>query len=303
MNTAVYRAVAADATPYFVKLRSGAFDAAAVAIPRFLHDLGIAPIIAPMATTTGDLWARVEAFAVIVSPFVAGENGFAAPLSDRQWIDLGAALRGMHTAVVPPSLGASIPHERYSPHWRDLTRIFQARVEEESFPEPIAAQLAAFMREKRDEISHIVARAEALGSALQAQSPVHVLCHADIHGGNVLIGADGALSIVDWDTLIFAPKERDLMFVGGGIGAGWNSAREDALFYRGYGPTEIDLLALTYYRYERIVQDFAAYGEQLLLTDAGGADRAAALGYFRSQFLPNDVIAIAHRTDALLQSR
>ena len=230
---------------------------------------------------------------MIVFPFVAGENGFTAPLSDRQWIDLGAALRGIHATVVPPSIGASIPHERYSPYWRDLVRMFQARVEEQTFPEPVAAQLAAFMRDKRDEISRIVTRAESLGVALQAQPPGHVLCHADIHGGNVLLGPDGALSIVDWDTLIFAPKERDLMFVGGGIGAGWNSAREDVLFYRGYGPVEIDLVALAYYRYERIVEDFAAYGEQLLLTDEGGADREAALGYFRSQFQPNDVIAIA----------
>ncbi|MGI8858287.1 MAG: phosphotransferase enzyme family protein [Thermomicrobiales bacterium] len=304
VNTAVYRVVADDATPYFLKLRgwlrSGAFDEATVAIPRFLHDEGIAQIIAPIATNTGRLWARIDAFAMTLSPFITGQNGFAAPLSDRQWIELGAALRNIHTVVVPPSLSAAIPHERYAPHWRDRVRAIQSRVEETAFTEPIAAQMAAFLRAKREEIVRIVARADALGDALRARSSAPVLCHADIHAANVLIGTDGALYIVDWDTLIFAPKERDLMFIGGGIGGAWNSAREEARFYAGYGQTAIDLEALAYYRYERIVEDIAEYCERLLMTDGAGADRAVGLGKFPNQFLPNHVVAIAYRTDQLL---
>lgn len=300
VNTAVYRVVADDATPYFLKLRSGTFDEATVAIPQFLHDQGIAQIIVPIQTRARQLWTRVDGFAVILSPFVVGENGFAAPLSDRQWFELGVARRGIHTAVVPQPLREGIPHEIYSPHWRNFVRTIQARVEDTAFTEPVAAQLAAFLRARRDEISQIVGRADALGTALRARSLDDVLCHADIHAANVLIGTDGALSIVDWDTLIFAPKERDLMFIGGGIGEVWNSAREEALFYRGYGQAEIDPMALVYYRYERIVQDIAAYCEQLLLTDEGGADRAPALRYFLDQFLPNEVVAIAFRSDTLL---
>ncbi len=32
-----------------------------------------------------------------------------------------------------------------------------------------------------------------------------------------MIDKEEALYIVDWDTLIFAPKERELMFIGAGI--------------------------------------------------------------------------------------
>jgi len=202
-------------------------------IPRFLHDRGIAQVLAPIATYAGHLWTRVDAFAVILYPYIAGRNGFEASLSERQWISLGAALRGIHTATVPPSLGAQIPRERYSPHWRDRVRTFQSQVEEATFADPVAAELAAFLRARRAEISHLVGRADALGSALRARSPAPVLCHADIHGGNVLIGADGALHIVDWDTLTFAPKERDLMFVGAGIFGVWNGAREGGMVLSG----------------------------------------------------------------------
>jgi len=300
VDTVVYRVVTDDATSYFLKLRSGRFDATTVAIPRFLHDQGITQIVAPIETTAHHLWTRAGAFAVILSPFVTGRDGFAAPLSERQWIELGVALKAMHTAVVPHALRPSIPQETYTPYWRDLVRTFQARVEATTFADPVAAALAASLRANRDDISHIVARADALGDALRARSPAPVLCHADIHGGNVLIGADQALSIVDWDTLTFAPKERDLMFGGGGVGGVWHDAQEEAWFYQGYGRTEIDWRALAYYRYERIVEDIAAYGEQLLLTDEGGPDRAHGLRFFRAQFLPNNVVEIAYRTDRVL---
>ena len=79
-------------------------------------------------------------------------------------------------------------------------------------------------------------------------------CHADIHAGNVFIDTHNKLYIVDWDTLIFAPKERDLMFIGGGI-EHWYKEEQSGLFYKGYGFVEINLPALFYYRYERIIDD------------------------------------------------
>ena len=166
----------------------------------------------------------------------------------------------------------------------------------------VAEALAAFLRTRREEISHLVERAEQLGTALQVRSPEHVLCHADIHGRNVLIGANDALHIVDWDTLIFAPKERDLMFICGGVGGIWNNAREEELFYQGYGQAEINPVALVYYRYERIVEDIAAFCEQLLLSAEGGTYREVSLRKLVDAFQPNNVVEIAHASDTLLRA-
>ncbi len=69
------------------------------------------------------------------------------------------------------------------------------------------------------------------------------------------------------------------------------------MFYEGYGKTEIDLKALVYYRYERIIQDLAAMGEQLLLTTEGGADRERSYGWFTSNFEPGSAIEIAAKTE------
>ena len=104
--------------------------------------------------------------------------------------------------------------------------------------------------------------------------------------------------MVDWDNPILAPKERDLMAIGGGLMGNWRPPQEEELlFYRGYGDVQIDTQALAYYRYERIIQDIAVYCEQLLLTVDGGEDRAQALHYLMANFLPGSTIALAYRSD------
>jgi spectinomycin phosphotransferase len=104
--------------------------------------------------------------------------------------------------------------------------------------------------------------------------------------------------LVDLDAPILAPKERDLMSIGAGLMGEWHTpAEEAALFYRGYGPTAIDPVALAYYRYERIVADIAVECGQIFLSSDGGADRAQALDFLKSNFLPDHVIEIAYRAD------
>jgi spectinomycin phosphotransferase len=91
------------------------------------------------------------------------------------------------------------------------------------------------------------------------------------------------------------------MFIGGGIGNGrYSPEQEEALFYAGYGQTEIDPVALAYFRYERIVQDFAAYSEEILLTDGDSEDRPEGLRRVMSQFQPNAVIDMAYHAEKLL---
>ncbi len=303
VNTAVYRGVAEDQTPYFLKLRKGAFDVITVSVPHFLKAQGIGAMIAPLKTTTGQLWAGLGDFKMILYPFVEGKNGYEAALSDGQWRDFGAALRQIHTVPLPPALAGSIPGETFSPEWREMVKAFQAQIEENEYADPAAAKLAALMRARREEICRLVTRTDALGLALQRRlltlgTPEgweQVLCHTDIHPGNLLLGTNDALYIVDWDNPVLAPKERDLMLIGGC--PTWNNPREVILFYQGYGPVEIDPTALAYYRYERIIQDIAAYCQQLLKSSAGGQDREQSFTYFASNFLPGHEIEIACERD------
>jgi spectinomycin phosphotransferase len=209
-------------------------------------------------------------------------------------------MRAVHATQLPAGLHERVRREDYGPRRRRTVQAFHAEVEQRAYDDPIAARFAAFWRTKRDEIQCMVERAAKLAQALQNRAGDLVVCHADLHAGNVLLGGDDALAIVDWDEVILAPKERDLMSVGGGLFGGWNQDQEAAWFYAGYGPTEIDPLVLAYYRHERIVADIAAYAEQIFGLQGIADDREAGLRQVMSQFRPGEVVEIAHSSYAEL---
>jgi spectinomycin phosphotransferase len=295
VNNAVYRVTADSGTAYFLKLRRGNFDEIAVAVPAFLHAQGIRQVMAPITTTTQDLWVHTHGFDWILYPFFEGETGFEVALSKTQWIALGQSIKAVHTTPLPAALAKRVPQEGFSPRWRNSVKAFHKQVEQNRYEDPIASSLAAFWLTKRDEIASIVERADQLADALERRTVDRVVCHSDLHGWNVLVGADEELAIVDWDEPILAPKERDLMFIGGGVGGIWNSDQETSWFYQGYGQTEVDLAALCYYRYERIVVDIAERAEQIFGMHGSVEERQKGLR-LREQFLPNNVVDIAHRT-------
>ena len=296
LRTAVYRVLADDGTAYFLKLRRN-FKEIVVRVPIFLRDNGIQEIIVPLETKSKQYWADFGNYKLILYPFIEGKDGFDIELSDIHRRTLGTAFKRIHTAQVPPELKILIPKETFSLGWREDMKSYQAKVESETFTDPTAVKLAEFIKSKQSEITRLIERAEQLASELQSKSLELVLCHTDIHGGNILISDNGELYIVDWDDPILAPKERDLMFIGGGIDYIWKSQQEEAIFYEGYGKTEINIAALAYYRYERVIEDLAVICEQILLTDEGGADRERSFGWFTSNFEPGQTIDIAEKTD------
>jgi len=302
-RTAVYRVLAEDGTVYFLKLRKK-FNDVIVRVPLFLKESGIQEIIVPFETESGQHRADFGEYKIILYPFMEGKDGFERELTDQHRRTLGAAFRKIHTTQIPPELKKNIRKETFSSEWRDDMESYQAKVEGKAFTEPTASKLVAFMKSKRNEIIRLIERAEQLASKLQSEPLELALCHTDIHGGNILIRADGqppVLYIVDWDDPILAPKERDLMFIGGGIDEIWKSKREEAVFYEGYGETKINLSALTYYRSARGFEDLVVICEQLLLTDEGGADRERSYGWFTSNFEPGQTIEIANDTYKLLK--
>ena len=298
MGTVVYRVATDDGTAYFMKLRKN-FKEIIVRVPLFLKDNGISEIIAPLETKSKERWADFGEYKMILYSFIDGKNGFERELTDDHRRILGAALKGIHTAQIPSELKQLIPQETFSAQWLETLRSFQEQAETDVFQDATAAKLTEFMKSKRNEITGLIERTEQLVSGLQSKPLAFVLCHTDIHGGNILIGDNDELYIVDWDDPILAPKERDLMFIGGGIDGIWKSQREETVFYKEYGKTEIDLKALAYYRYERIIEDLVVICEQLLLSDEGGADRERSYGWFISNFEPGQTIEIAAKTDQL----
>lgn len=303
-NTAVYCAKTSDGTAYFTKLRCDDFNDMSLLVPQMLCEQGVAHIIRPLATRDGRIWTQVGEFFLSVYPFIVGRDAYEVGMTDAHWIEFGRTLKAIHTAALPLKIEARIPKETFSGQWRERVRQFQKKIAETTFMDPVSVALVNLMKKEHGVIDTLVRRAHLLGEVLQGNPSPFVLCHADIHAWNVLIQSDNTFYVVDWDTIMLAPKERDLMFVASGLfGDARTPEQEVELFYHGYGDvTQVDPVALAYYRYERIVQDIADYCDRIFLTKPGGENRAQGLRQLSSQFEPGQVIDIAFRSEQFLPS-
>ncbi|HAU1992208.1 TPA: aminoglycoside O-phosphotransferase APH(9)-Ia [Legionella pneumophila] len=296
MNAFGYKADS-ESNSYFVKLKYGHHDEINLSIIRLLHDSGIKEIIFPIYTRDAKLFQQIDHFKIIVYPFIDAPNGFTQNLTEKQWQQLGKVLRQIHETSVPTAIQQGLRKETYSPKWREMVRSFYNKIGFDDSDDQITADFKSFFNQKIDSIHRLVDSSEELTKKIQLNLDKYVLCHSDVHAGNVLVVNEESIYIIDWDEPMLAPKERDLMFIGGGIGNVWNKPHEIDYFYEGYGKTNVDKIILSYYRHERIVEDIAVYGQDLLSRDQNNESRLESFKHFKSMFDPNDVVEIAFSSD------
>ncbi|AMP89863.1 aminoglycoside O-phosphotransferase APH(9)-Ia [Legionella pneumophila] len=296
MNASGYKADS-ESNSYFVKLKYGHHDEINLSIISLLHNSGVKEIVFPVHTLEAKLFQQVDHFKMIVYPFIDAPDGFTKNLTEKQWKQLGKVLRQIHETTVPTSIQQRLRKETYSPKWREMVRSFYSQIGLDESDDQITTDFKSFFNQKIDSIHRLVDSSDDLSKKIQPDLDKYVLCHSDVHAGNVLVVNEESIYIIDWDEPMLAPKERDLMFIGGGIGNVWNKPHEIDYFYEGYGKTNVDKIILSYYRHERIVEDIAIYGQDLLSRVQNDESRLESFKHFKSMFDPNDVIEIAFSSD------
>lgn len=287
----VYRVICSGAQ-YFLKVRQSITNKASLHVTHYLHEHDVSNVMAPLPTVRQTMWAELNGYLLILYPFIEGSTGRVQGMSESQWITYGTTVRRIHGTDLPADLAAQMNRELFVPVGPSMVRDIELHLRAASIEDPTAEELAELWDRNREVIRALSQRAEELGSRL-AQSPVDFgLCHADIHTDNVMIDSGGKLWIVDWDETVLAPKERDLMFVvGGGISRQWVSPTNEQLFLQGYGDATIDPLAIAYYRYAWAISDIGDFGTQVLLrADLGPQSRRTALEFFKTLFLPGNIV-------------
>jgi spectinomycin phosphotransferase len=289
-----YRVEVRDGNSYFLKLKTNLTNLAALFVPRFLKDHGIEQVVAPIPTRTQKLFEEMDGFALILYPFIPGNEAMRVGISDEQWTEFGSVLKEIHFTRLPSDIARFVRREDFIPKWSRLALEMQKQVDATHFDDPYQKELAGFWKDKKEIIQAVIERAELIGKNLQQADLEFVLCHADIHTANILVTPDRELFIVDWDDTLFAPKERDLMFV---LEENMIHTREEQMFFAGYGNVEINQLALAYYRYEWCVQEIGDFGNRVFLTkDMGESTKQESVEGFIELFSKGDVIETALRT-------
>lgn len=291
----VYRVQTVDRRRYLLKVKYGRPTAASLLVPHYLHTHGFPEVVAPLPTRTDELAQPHGKFTLILYPFITGETGMAQGLRAEQWTRFGHLLRRLHTTQLPPMLVAQLPRETFASPFSHTVRKLDRLIAQGSYADHYQAALATFWQSRRAQIVLLVERMETLAHQLQAETPALVLCHADIHTANLLVDHQGALHIVDWDGVLLAPRERDLIFV---MERAVIQQETEHNLFSGYGEVTVNPLAFAYYRYLWVTQEFADYGSRVFLAkDIGTVTKQAAVDEFRRLFAPGDVIDVALATE------
>ncbi|WP_427888612.1 phosphotransferase enzyme family protein [Kribbella sp. GL6] len=250
----VWRATTAT-NAYAVKW-SGAGTNTGHQVAAFLADSGLPGVPEMIRTSEGGLWSVHAKKRLTVTPWIDGPRAAETGLTDEQWSEYGVLLRRVHDAEPPPRLRDALPrHSHIDARMPAVVDDVRRRLEA---PEGDVAEELAAVWATYDGII-----ADLLTNRPPAPTGPRVVCHGDPHIGNVLV--DGGLHLIDWDDVIHAPREQDLMFMLGGMGdVGPTTTAQREAFLTGYGPHTLDEDAIHYYRHVRAYEDVISWSHQSL---------------------------------------
>jgi spectinomycin phosphotransferase len=269
----VYRVMSEHGVPYLLKAKSGSFYEPSCFVPRYLNDQGISSVVAPLLTRGHTLWASFKDWTVIVYPFLDGDTNWTG-MTDEHWREVGTIFKRIHQVAPPSHCFQSLRKETFDPtEYSRWVRAFENQLAGEPRDLDVSERdLRSSWIAHQPTIIAGVTFLEKLAQSLQRRSGPYVLCHADLHPANLIRDPAGRVFVIDWDDVMLAPKERDFIFVGeapadGSVGC--------PPFFQGYGQTEIDWIALAYYRWERVVQDLIECVRTVFLRDDLGEETKA----------------------------
>jgi spectinomycin phosphotransferase len=196
---------------------------------------------------------------VIVYPFIEGDTSWTG-MTNEQWEEVGTIFQRIHQVRLSPVGFESLLKETFDPteyvRWVRTfeTQYLHSRHDGSDSWRALRTSWVAH----QSTISTTVTSLEKLAEVLKARSLPYVICHADLHPANLLRDQHGHVFVIDWDEVMLAPKERDFIFI--------REPPADA-FWEGYGGIEIDWTALTYYLWERVVQEVIACAGDVYFRD------------------------------------
>jgi len=263
VNAGVYRLTEKHGISYLLKAKRGLFYEPSGLVPRYLRDQGIVSIVAPIPTKQNKLWTQIGEWMVSLYPFIDGDTGWKVGMTDKNWRDLGTVFKQVHETALPPTGFPSLKKETLNPtaYIRWLSTFETQHVYSEG-NNATERTLLSCWRTNQSRIHKIVHLIEELAHLLQEQTEPEVICHADLHPGNILRDSADNIFVIDWDDVMLASKERDFIFVDA-----TKAEQELSPFFQGYGETKIHWSALTYYRCERVVQDMIVCTQEVFFRD------------------------------------
>lgn len=271
----------------FIRLAKTPSPPGSLLLQQQLHALDF-PTIPLLPTRDGGFASNFCGMELTVQPFVNGSSlmSLELVLTAR---DIGRIRSGIGqetSRLHELQTRISLPAETFSRYQAETRCILEVTTD------PVFEQ---FLEPRRQEIDLLLDTAETMGKRLKALEQDLVVCHGDLHEDNILLSDGGKFLIVDWDNVILAPRERDLMYF---MGDGWSDYLRG---YRGTRDVEVKQEVLSYYVIEWALQELVDYGSRVLFDDRFEAKgKADAMHQFKRLFEEDQDV---HRALKLIVAR
>jgi aminoglycoside phosphotransferase (APT) family kinase protein len=197
-----------------------AFDRlrAALVTVRALHDHGAAFAVAPIATRDGASVVRAgERFGVALYPYLDGQSfGWGEPQAPEHRRAVLDMVTAVHTA--PAAVRAHAMADDFVVPLCDVVAATIDAGGEVDDSGPYARPTARLLAEHAEPVRRLLARYDELVDTARAEPDRAVLTHGEPHPGNTMLTPAG-WRLIDWDTVLVAPPERDLWMLDPGDGS------------------------------------------------------------------------------------
>ena len=214
-------------------------------------------------------------YGVRVEPVVAGTPGVFGEYSPADRRSVAALVARLHCATDRVPADLPLVADLHIPSRASLETALR-EVDRPWESGPLAEPARALLAPRAEEVAERLSGHDALAARVRETRAGWVVTHGEPHGGNVIRDPAGGLHLIDWDTAMLAPRERDLQMVLDDDVTGWDEYRAVA------GPVELDRDALDLYRRLWALADIASFTAILRRPHADTEDMRHAYGALES---------------------
>jgi spectinomycin phosphotransferase len=211
-------------------------------------------VIGPIADSSGRWLHRLEErYSMAVFPFVDVESTeFGEFRNESDKNDAMRLIGGIHNATTQLSVDQLRKETLVVPNRPELLQVLGS-LDVTWNAGPYSEPARRLLRDHATALRQRLGEFDRLAAEVMADRSGWVVSHGEPHAGNIIRTRCGNMVVVDWDTVAYAPPERDLWMLLNGANPDWSAYRDTT------NVASLSDLALAAYRLHWSLSEIAIY--------------------------------------------
>jgi spectinomycin phosphotransferase len=125
-------------------------------------------------------------------------------------------------------------------------------------------RLKEVIHHQKDHLHYYLEKLRKLQNQVKSSENPMVVCHTDLHGGNLMLDDQGTLYLLDWENAMIAPREQDMIFFTKNRQV-WQTFWQ--IYRVQFDQVSINADMLRFYHYRRGLEDVAGFVFRIMAGD------------------------------------